>query len=79
MISHPIAALPLADCKSVRSKLFLFFVRVRLFHHWSWKKLPELFPTSFPGVQTKRDDVVVHVDLNTHLTQPGLDTMVAAL
>lgn len=28
----------------------------------SWKKLPELFPVSFPGVTTSRDDVVVDVD-----------------
>nr|WP_309685711.1 type ISP restriction/modification enzyme [Armatimonas sp.] len=28
-----------------------------------WKKLPELFPTSFPGVKTSRDDVLVEIDL----------------
>jgi hypothetical protein len=28
----------------------------------TWAKLPELFPTSFPGVKTSRDDVLVNVD-----------------
>lgn len=28
----------------------------------TWPLLPELFPTSFPGVKTSRDDVVVNVD-----------------
>jgi hypothetical protein len=28
----------------------------------SWPLLPELFPTSFPGVKTSRDDVVVDID-----------------
>ncbi len=28
----------------------------------SWPLLPELFPASFPGVQTSRDDVVVDID-----------------
>jgi predicted helicase len=28
----------------------------------TWAKLPELFPTSFPGVKTSRDDVLVDVD-----------------
>lgn len=28
----------------------------------TWKQLPELFPKSFPGVKTSRDDVVVDVD-----------------
>jgi len=27
-----------------------------------WPTLPELFPTSFPGVKTSRDDVVVDID-----------------
>ncbi|CAN5641198.1 DNA methyltransferase [soil metagenome] len=31
-------------------------------HYLSWPKLPDLFPTSFPGVKTSRDDVVVDVD-----------------
>jgi hypothetical protein len=29
----------------------------------SWPLLPELFPVSFPGVKTSRDDVVVDIDL----------------
>ncbi|HEU4323415.1 MAG TPA: type ISP restriction/modification enzyme [Roseiflexaceae bacterium] len=28
----------------------------------TWPLLPELFPTSFPGVKTSRDDVVVDID-----------------
>ena len=28
----------------------------------SWPLLPELFPVSFPGVKTSRDDVVVDID-----------------
>ena len=28
----------------------------------TWHKLPELFPVSFPGVKTSRDDVVVDID-----------------
>jgi hypothetical protein len=28
----------------------------------SWPLLPDLFPTSFPGVKTSRDDVVVDID-----------------
>jgi hypothetical protein len=28
----------------------------------TWKQIPELFPVSFPGVKTSRDDVVVDVD-----------------
>lgn len=28
----------------------------------SWPKLPDLFPTSFPGVQTSRDDDLVDID-----------------
>ncbi len=28
----------------------------------SWPLLPDLFPTSFPGVKTSRDDVVVQID-----------------
>jgi hypothetical protein len=30
----------------------------------SWPLLPELFPVSFPGVKTSRDDVVVDIDRN---------------
>jgi hypothetical protein len=30
--------------------------------YFTWAKLPELFPVSFPGVKTSRDDIVVAVD-----------------
>lgn len=30
--------------------------------YFVWAKLPELFPISFPGVKTSRDDVVIDVD-----------------
>ncbi|MDQ2745143.1 MAG: N-6 DNA methylase, partial [Chloroflexota bacterium] len=30
--------------------------------YFSWPLLPELFPTSFPGVKTSRDDVLVDID-----------------
>ncbi len=30
--------------------------------YFSWPLLPELFPVSFPGVKTSRDDVVVDID-----------------
>jgi predicted helicase len=30
--------------------------------YFSWPLLPDLFPTSFPGVKTSRDDVVVDID-----------------
>ncbi len=35
----------------------------------AWPRLPELFPTSFPGVKTSHDDVVVHVDRNRVIEQ----------
>jgi hypothetical protein len=28
----------------------------------SWPVLPDLFPVSFPGVKTSRDDVIVDID-----------------
>ncbi|HMP42820.1 MAG TPA: N-6 DNA methylase, partial [Roseiflexaceae bacterium] len=31
-------------------------------HYLSWPLLPELLPTSFPGVKTSRDDVLVDID-----------------
>ena len=31
-------------------------------HYTSWPLLPDLFPVSFPGVKTSRDDVVVDID-----------------
>ena len=33
--------------------------------YMGWSLLPDLFPTFFAGVQTKRDDVVVDIDLQT--------------
>ncbi|MDX2161406.1 MAG: type ISP restriction/modification enzyme, partial [bacterium] len=30
--------------------------------YFAWAKLPELFPVSFPGVKTSRDDVLIDVD-----------------
>jgi hypothetical protein len=38
----------------------------------TWPKLPDLFPVSFPGVKTSRDDVVVDIDrdrLETRMRQ----------
>jgi predicted helicase len=34
-----------------------------------WPKLPELFPTSFPGVKTSRDDFLVDIDREHLLTR----------
>ncbi len=31
-------------------------------HYLAWPLLPELFPSSFPGVKTSRDDVLVDID-----------------
>ena len=31
-------------------------------NYLSWPLLPELFPVSFPGVKTSRDEVVVDID-----------------
>ncbi|MHB1345823.1 MAG: type ISP restriction/modification enzyme, partial [Thermoleophilia bacterium] len=33
--------------------------------YFTWPSLPELFPAFFPGVQTKRDEVVVDIDRNS--------------
>jgi len=30
--------------------------------YFSWPSLPDLFPTSYPGVKTSRDDVVIDID-----------------
>lgn len=30
--------------------------------YFGWAKLPELFPVSFPGVKTSRDDVLIDID-----------------
>ena len=45
--------------------LGLPFVRTAVSEDWfAWPALPDLFPVSFPGVQTKRDGFLVDVDLD---------------
>ena len=45
--------------------LGLPFAQVAAHQSWSdWPSLPELFPTSFPGVTTNRDLFLVDIDLN---------------
>ena len=45
--------------------LGLPFAEVAVNRNWSeWPSLPELFPTSFPGVKTSRDSLVVDIDLD---------------
>ena len=45
--------------------LGLPFVQTAVSSQWfDWPTLPELFPVSFPGVQTSRDGVLVDVDLD---------------
>ena len=45
--------------------LGLPFVRTAVSEDWfDWPALPDLFPVSFPGVQTKRDGFLVDVDLD---------------
>ena len=45
--------------------LGLPFVRTAVSEAWfDWPALPDLFPVSFPGVQTKRDAFLVDVDLD---------------
>ena len=44
--------------------LGLPFVETALSEEWfDWPALPELFPVSFPGVQTKRDSFLIDIDL----------------
>ena len=44
--------------------LGLPFAPVAVNRSWSeWPSLPDLFPTSFPGVQTKRDAFLIDIDL----------------
>ena len=45
--------------------LGLPFAEVAVNRSWSeWPSLPELFPTSFPGVKTSRDSFLVDIDLD---------------
>ena len=45
--------------------LGLPFVRTTVSEHWfDWPALPDLFPGSFPGVETARDSFLVDVDLD---------------
>jgi len=51
----------------------------------SWPKIPELFPVSFPGVKTSRDDFVVDIDrerleerIRTYLDPTVRDTEIAS-
>ena len=46
-------------------RLGLPFVRTAVSEEWfDWPSLPELFPTSFPGVKTSRNGFLVDIDLN---------------
>ena len=45
--------------------LGLPFVRTAVSDQWfDWPTLPDLFPVSFPGVQTKRDSFLIDIDLD---------------
>ena len=45
--------------------LGLPFVRIAVSDDWfDWPALPDLFPVSFPGVQTKRDSFLIDIDLD---------------
>ena len=45
--------------------LGLPFVQTAVSEHWfDWPALPDLFPVSFPGVQTKRDAFLIDTDLD---------------
>ena len=45
--------------------LGLPFVRTAVSEDWfDWPALPDLFPVSFPGVQTKRDSFLIGIDLD---------------
>ena len=45
--------------------LGLPFVQTAVSEEWfEWPTLPELFPVSFPGVQTSRDGFLVDIDLD---------------
>jgi len=64
---------------------FPFAHRIYATAYTSWPKLPELFPTSFPGIKTSRDPLVVEVDRHAlvericfYLDQKNKDGEVAA-
>ena len=45
--------------------LGLPFVQTAVSENWfNWPPLPDLFPVSFPGVQTKRDSFLIDIDLD---------------
>ena len=45
--------------------LGLPFARTAVSEDWfDWPSLPDLFPVSFPGVQTKRDSFLIDIDIN---------------
>ena len=45
--------------------LGLPFAEVAVNQGWNeWPSLPDLFPTSFPGIKTSRDSLVVDIDLD---------------
>ena len=45
--------------------LGLPFLQTAVSENWfDWPSLPELFPKSFPGVQTKRDSFLIDIDLD---------------
>ena len=58
---------PAALYESVKPSLPLGlpFEKLAVSEGWSnWPSLPDLFPTSFPGVKTSRDSFVVDIDLD---------------
>ena len=55
----------LYDCIKPILPLGLPFVRTAVSDEWfDWPALPDLFPVSFPGVQTCRDSFLVDIDIN---------------
>ena len=55
---------PLYDGIKPVLPLGLPFVRTAVSDEWfAWPALPDLFPVSFPGVQTKRDSFLIDIDL----------------
>ena len=55
----------LYDCIEPMPPLGLPFTQTAVSKDWfDWPALPDLFPTSFPGVQTKRDAFLIDTDLD---------------